>query len=102
MPQKPRRRLTRRNAPPRPTYAGAQPASDVAGAGTAGATATATSTDARGASAASSRRVPEAARPAAYVERQTPYLRSEMRRVGVVSAVCFGMLAVLAVVDRLQ
>lgn len=102
MPQKPRRRLTRRNAPPRPTYSGAEPASETAGTTAAGAASTTTSTTSRGPGPSLSRRVPEASRPAAYVERQTPYLRSEMRRVGVVSVVCFGMLAVLAVVDRLQ
>ncbi len=95
MPQKPRRRLTRRNAPTRPTYPGAPGESQVAVAG-------GTSTATTGTPSTSARRTAEASRPAAYVARQTPYLRSEMRRVTVVSVVCFGMLAVLALVDRFQ
>jgi hypothetical protein len=86
MPQKPRRRLTRRTAPPRPTYPGAE--------ATAGAT--------TGTAAVPMRRSHEASRPSDYVARQTPHLRNEMIRVAWVSAVCVGLLAVLAVVDRLQ
>ena len=36
------------------------------------------------------------------IERESTMMVTEMKRVGVVSAVCFGMLAVLVIVDRLQ
>ncbi len=36
------------------------------------------------------------------LERESATMVSEMKRVGLVSAVCFGMLAVLVVVERLQ
>ena len=36
------------------------------------------------------------------IERESRTMLDEMRRVAGVSAVCFGMLAVLVVVDRLQ
>jgi hypothetical protein len=36
------------------------------------------------------------------IERESTSMVREMKRVGLVSVVCFGMLAVLVVVDRLQ
>lgn len=39
-------------------------------------------------------------RPARLVQREAPYLRVEMRRVALVSAACFGVLAFLVVVER--
>jgi hypothetical protein len=42
------------------------------------------------------------ARPARYVERESPFLAAELMRVLSVSAVSFGLLAVLVVVDRLR
>ena len=35
------------------------------------------------------------------VERETPYIAAELRRIVAVAAACFGLLAVLAVIDRL-
>ena len=78
MPRTPRRRSTPRRLPPRPTYAGA-PREETP--------------------------TPRSARdrqPQEYVEREAPYFRHELLRVAGVSAVCFGLLAVLAVIDRLQ
>lgn len=82
MPRNPRRRLTRRNALPRPTYAGA-PVPETAAAQPV-------------------RRTAASTRAADYVARQAPALRSEIKRISVVSAVCFALLAVLTVVDRLM
>lgn len=48
------------------------------------------------------RRAAGSTRAADYVARQTPALRSEMKRITVVTAVCLALLAVLTVVDRLQ
>jgi nitroreductase len=84
MPRSNRRRQPRRRPPPRPTYRGA-PAEPEEAPRTA-----ATSRSAR------------ASRPAAYIARQTPYLYGELRRVVLTSAACFGLLALLIVVDRLQ
>jgi hypothetical protein len=42
------------------------------------------------------------ARPQRYVEREAPYLTAELVRVLGVSAVTFGLLLVLVIVDRLQ
>jgi hypothetical protein len=78
VPRTPRRRTPRR-LPPRPTYTGA-PAVE-----------------------AEPRRVSARdARPQRYIERESPYLAYELRRVLGVTSVCFGLLAVLTVVDRLQ
>lgn len=41
-------------------------------------------------------------RPARLVEREAPYLLSELRRVGMVSAVCISLLVLLVIVDRLN
>jgi hypothetical protein len=42
------------------------------------------------------------ARPIRYVERESPLLAAELLRVLGVTATCFGLLAVLTVIDRLQ
>jgi len=76
--QPPRRRLTRRVAPPRPTYDGA-PASV----------------------AAPHRETREALRPVNYVAREAVNVKMELRRVAGITATCFGLLAILAVIDRL-
>ena len=34
-------------------------------------------------------------------DRSTPYIAFELRRIGLVSAVCFGLLLLLVLVDRL-
>ncbi len=77
----PRRRLTRRSLPPRPTYEGAP-----------------------GAEAASPtlRQNAEPRRVAENVMRQAPYLAAELKRIVGVTAVCLGMLAILTVVDRMR
>jgi hypothetical protein len=41
-------------------------------------------------------------RPARIVEREAPYLMAELRRIGLVTATCIAMLAMLVIVDRLQ
>ena len=79
MPRNPRRQGQRRRLPPRPTYSGApevaQPTDHI------------------------SRRD---ARPIRYVERESPLLAAELLRVLGVTVTCFGLLAVLTVIDRLQ
>ena len=79
MPRNPRRQGQRRRLPPRPTYSGAprieEPEAHI------------------------SRRD---ARPLRYVERESPLLAAELLRVLGVAATCFGLLAVLVVIDRLQ
>ena len=42
----------------------------------------------------------KSSRPARYVERQSPYLMQELKRVFFVSVVCFALLALLVVVER--
>ena len=81
MPDTPRRQLTRRSLPPRPTYPGAS-----------------------GVEAAPSTQRPnaEARRVTENVLRQAPYLAAELKRVAGVSAVCIGMLIALTVIDRLR
>jgi len=79
MPRTPRRRESPRRLPPRPTYSGAPV---VEGA-------------ARHMNA-------QDARPQRYVERESPHLANELRRVAGVSLVSFALLAILAIVDRLQ
>jgi hypothetical protein len=74
----PRRRLTRRVPPPRPTYDGAP----------------ATARKQQHATR-------EALRPTNYVARETVNVKMELRRVAGISATCFGLLAILAVIDRL-
>ena len=73
----PRRRLTRRVAPPRPTYDGA-PVPETPRHETR-----------------------EALRPVNYVAREAVNVKMELRRVAGISATCFGLLAILAVIDRL-
>ena len=79
MPRTPRRRRTPRRLPPRPTYSGAPVVEG---------------------SAPSVRA--QDSRPARYVERESPFLTAELMRVLGVTAVTFGLLALLVVVDRLQ
>lgn len=79
MPRTPRRRRTPRRLPPRPTYSGAPEVEGDAPAVTV---------------------LDE--RPLRYVERESPYLSAELRRVLSVSIVSFGLLVALVVVDRLQ
>lgn len=79
MPRNPRRRQQRRRLPPRPTYSGA-PRTE-------------------GAQAPTSRRD---SRPIRYVERESPFLAAELLRVLGVTATCFGLLAVLTIIDRVQ
>lgn len=81
MPPTPRRRLTRRVAPPRPTYEGApgvesEPESHRVTAET--------------------RRVNE------NVLRQAPYLVAELKRVAGVTTICVAMLIALTVIDRIR
>lgn len=79
MPRTPRRRRVPRRLPPRPTYSGAP--------------------QVEGAPVVHSA---EEERPLKYVERESPYLTAELRRVLSVTAVTFGLLIALVVVDRLQ
>lgn len=81
MPSTPRRRLTRRVAPPRPTYEGAQ-----------------------GAEAAppTLRQNAETRRIAENLMRQAPYLSAELKRIAGVTGICLGMLAVLTIIDRMR
>ena len=79
MPRNPRRQGQRRRPPPRPTYSGApqvaQPNDHM------------------------NRRD---ARPIRYVERESPLLAAELLRVLGVTATCFGLLALLTIIDRVQ
>ncbi len=75
----PRRRLTR-VAPPRPTYDGAP----------------------LPVAAASEHTSRQALRPTAYVAREAVNVKMELRRVAGVTATCFGLLAILAIIDRVQ
>jgi hypothetical protein len=43
----------------------------------------------------------KSSRPARYIERESPHLMQELRRVLYVSVVCFTLLAFLVVIDRL-
>jgi hypothetical protein len=43
-----------------------------------------------------------ASRPTRLVEREAPYLMDELRRVGLVTATCVGLLIFLTVVDRIR
>ncbi len=82
MPGTPRRQLTRRSLPPRPTYEGAPAVEDAA------------VTTRR--QSAESRRVTE------NVLRQAPYLAAELKRIAGVVTVCLGLLGVLTVIDRMR
>lgn len=79
MPRTPRRRRTPRRLPPRPTYSGAPVVEGTVTVASA-----------------------QDQRPARYVERESPFLAAELKRVLSVSLVSFGLLAALVVVDRLQ
>jgi len=82
MPSTPRRQLTRRSLPPRPTYPGApgveheQPAPP--------------------------RHNAESRRVAENTLRHAPYLTAELKRIGGITVVCLGMLAALTVIDHLR
>ncbi len=80
MPRRPTTRgpLGRRSLPPRPTYEQAPVAT----------------------AAAPDRRAP-VSRPARLVEREAPYLIAELKRIGMVTGTCVGLLMLLVVVDRL-
>ena len=73
----PRRRLTRRVAPPRPTYDGASVPEAVR------------------------HETRETLRPVNYVAREAVNVKMELRRVAGITATCFGLLAILAVIDRM-
>lgn len=75
----PRRRLTRRVAPPRPTYDGASAPAE----------------------APVRRETREVLRPVNYVAREAVNVKMELRRVAGITATCFGLLAILAVIDRM-
>ncbi len=75
MPNTPRRRLTRRSLPPRPTYNGAPQEEH--------------------------RATHDEVRAARAVEHDAPFVAIELRRVFLISATCLGLLAVLTAVDRL-
>ena len=80
MPQRPRNRRARgrRTQPPRvPPPPGAPPPSPAA------------------------EQPRRAARPAAPAERSTPFIGRELIRIGIVSAVCFGLLLALVAIDRM-
>lgn len=49
----------------------------------------------------SSRAVAATERPARQVERDAPFVRGELIRIGLVSAVCMGLLLALVAIDRL-
>jgi hypothetical protein len=79
MPRNPRRQSQRRRLPPRPTYSGAPQVEQ--------------------SDAHISR---SDARPLRYVERESPLLAAELLRVAGVTATCFGLLALLTIIDRVQ
>jgi len=88
MPASPRRRArTPRRLPPRPTYRGATEA--------AGATPV-------GEAPPSRERTARAGRSSRLLERETPLVMKELRRVAGVSIVTFGLLIVLTVIDRVS
>lgn len=43
-----------------------------------------------------------ASRPTRLVEREAPYVMAELRRVGLVTATCIGLLIFLTIVDRMR
>lgn len=82
MPRTPRRRLTRHAALPRPTYEVLPGQS--------------------GDAVLSARQSAEGRRVAQSTARQAPYLLAELKRVAGVTAVCVGLLAMLAVIERVR
>ena len=78
----PRRILTRRSLPPRPTYADADVIAAEAVTASGG--------------------VRSLSRPARLVEREAPYLIDELKRVAIVTATCIGLLVMLTIVDRMR
>ena len=81
MPDTPRRRLTRRVAPPRPTYEGASVGSEAA---------------------PTLRQSAETRRVSENTLRQAPYLVAELKRIAGTAGVCIAMLIVLTVIDRMR
>ena len=63
----------------RPTFAGSDAASDAAPHGTR-----------------------QASRPLRLVEREAPYMLSELKRIAMVTGTCVALLAALTVVDRMR
>jgi hypothetical protein len=90
MPTNPRSRRTRipRRLPPRPTYGTGAPVGPVA-VDEAG------QPRSRGA-------VARLERSSRQIERDTPIVMAELKRVAGVSSVCFGLLIVLAIIDHLR
>ena len=87
MPRRPRSRRTRSRRIQRPRVRDAN---------------TLAASDAPAAPERSSARATAASeRPARQVERDAPFVRSELVRIGLVSAVCFGLLLALVAIDRL-
>ena len=78
----PRRQLTRRSLPPRPTYDGATGAEDAA--------------------LPTRRQSAEMRRVNENVLRQAPYLAAELKRIAGVVTVCLGLLGVLTLIDRMR
>jgi hypothetical protein len=78
MPRNQRGQSQRRRLPPRPTYSGApqieQPAARISRSD---------------------------ARPLRYVERESPLFAAELLRVAGVTAICFGLLILLTIIDRI-
>ncbi len=85
MPRRPRTRRNRprRNLPPAPTVPGAPQ----------------TSADLQPSRRA---RIAASERPRRLVERDAPFLAAELRRIGVITAACFGLLLLLVLADRLS
>ena len=81
MPDTPRRQLTRRSLPPRPTYEGAPGAEAVQ---------------------PTLRQTSESRRIAENTLRQAPYLGAELKRIAGIIVVCLGMLGVLTIIDRMR
>lgn len=80
-----RRTATRRSLPPRPPAA---PGTEVSSPGTPG--------------IATRPVAPAMSRPARLVEREAPYLISELKRVAFVSGTCLGLLLLLTAIDHLR
>ena len=81
MPSTPRRHLTRRVAPPRPTYEGASGVE---------------------AESPTPRQNAETRRVTGNLLRQAPYLSAELKRIAGITSICLGMLVVLTIIDRMR
>ena len=87
MPQRPRSRRTRSRRIQRPRVP------DAAAPAAPGAAAAPQRQSGRAAAASE--------RPARQVERDSPFVRGELIRIGLVSTVCMGLLLALVAIDRL-